>query len=83
MDRIKLLLIKSTLTSEQQSELLAILKLLSAIEVNELSDFLTIHPEWIDKLYHNYKQKKDISTSKDIKKWQEIFDEEKIELEKL
>ena len=83
MDQIKLLLTKSTLTSEQQNELFAILKLLPAIEVSELSDFLTTHPEWIEKLYYNYKQKKDMSVSKDIKKWQEIFDEEKIELEKL
>lgn len=83
MDQLKLLLTKSDLTPEEQNELFAILKLLPIVEVNELSDFLVTHPEWIDKLYHNYKQKKEISTSKDIKKWQEIFDDEKIELEKL
>lgn len=83
MDQIELLLTKSELSTNQQNELLAILKLLPTAEVNELGDFLVSNPEWIVKLYNNYKQKKEISASKDSKKWQEIFDQEKIELEKV
>ena len=83
MGQIKLLLTKSDLSSKQQNELLAILKLLPTVEVNELADFLASNPEWVDKLYYNYKQKKELATSKDSKKWQELFDQEKIELEKL
>lgn len=83
MDQIKLLLTKSDLTPEQQNELFVILKLLPVIEVDELSNFLAIHPEWIGKLYQNYERKKGAAISKNNKKWQEIFDEEKIELEKL
>jgi len=83
MGQIKLLLTKSDLSSKQQNELLAILKLLPMAEVDELADFLVSNPEWIVKLYNNYKQKKELATSKDSKKWQELFDQEKIELEKL
>lgn len=83
MEQIKSLLAKSNLATEEQNELLAILKLLPTAEINELFNFLNIHPEWIDKLYHNYKQKKAAATTKDYSKWQEIFDEEKKELEKL
>ena len=57
MGQIKLLLTKSDLSSKQQNELLAILKLLPMAEVDELADFLVSNPEWIVKLYNNYKQK--------------------------
>lgn len=83
MEQLESLLEKSNLSDKEQEELLEVLKLVPKAELNELFDFLKVHPEWIVKLYRNYKQKKAISTTKDYGKWQEIFNEEKNELEKL
>ena len=83
MDKIQALLKKSNLVLEEQNELLAALKLLPSTELNELYNFLKNHPEWVDKLYQNYKQKKSAATLKDNKKWQDIFKKEEEELKKL
>ncbi|OGF25709.1 hypothetical protein A2303_06940 [Candidatus Falkowbacteria bacterium RIFOXYB2_FULL_47_14] len=83
MDKLKSLLSDSSLADHEQKELFEIFANLSKDELGELSDFLSIHPEWVDVLYRNYEKKKKAAVSMDIKKWREIFDEEKRELEKL
>ena len=84
MDKLKLLFEKSSLNINQQNELLEVLcSLLPEIELSELYEFLSTNPEWVEKLYVNYKSKKNISNSRDPKKWQEVFGQDKSELEKL
>ena len=83
MEQIKSLLVKSSLTEIEQREFFEVLKLLSKAELDELLNFLRVHPEWIIKLYRNYKQKKAISATKNYGEWQKIFNEEEKELKKL
>ena len=83
MSQLESILAKSNLNVREQKELLQVLEHLSAVEIDELLNFLDVHPEWVEKLYYNYKQKKEVVVSGDHKKWQEIFDREKKDLEKL
>ena len=83
MDKLGSLFANSTLADHEQKELLALLANLSKDELDELSGFLSLRPEWAGVLYRNYKKKRAAAVSMDIEKWREIFDEEKRDLEKL
>lgn len=83
MNKIQSLLKKSNLNIAEQTELDNVLNLLPVTELNKLCDFLESHPEWVEKLYKNYKQKKIAASSKDLRKWQDIFNQEKEELKKI
>ena len=83
MDKIQVLLKKSNLVAEEQNELFAVLKLLPAIELNELYNFLENHPEWVDKLHHNFLTKKWAANSHDRSLWQKILKEEEIMLKEI
>ena len=83
MKQIKLLFAESSLTNEEQNELLAVLKLLPATELNELYNFLENHPEWVGKLHHNFLTKKWAANSHDRSLWQKILKEEEIMLKEI
>jgi len=76
MDKIPSLFAKFNLSTDAQNELFKVLKLLPLAELNELCDFLKIHPEWIIKLYDNYQSKKQAADKADSKLWQKILEQE-------
>ena len=58
MDKLGSLFANSTLADHEQKELLALLANLSKDELDELSGFLSLRPEWAGVLYRNYKKKR-------------------------
>lgn len=76
MEHIKSLLAESKLTNKEQAELLELLKLLPQTDLKEIISFLKGHPDWVFKLYHNYRAKVKAVRTADTKLWQEILEEE-------
>jgi len=81
--QIKKIIAESDLNPEEQKELLSALKPLSGEDMDELAVFLNKYPEWVKKLYENYKDKKAAGSSLDLTKWRAIINKEKEDLEKL
>ena len=80
MNKLKHLLLKSPLSQEERAELYNIFLTFPQENFIELVEFLESNPEWVVRLYNNYKQKESAVKSKNHEDWRLIFEQEKKDL---
>jgi len=83
IQKLESLISKSNLDNNEKSTLFQIIKEMSEEYIELFVKVFAENPEFVKKIYLNYKAKQEAMANGDEEAMQKIFEEEKIELEKM
>ena len=83
LQKIRKLLAESELSKDEQDEFVILLALVQDEDLNSITQLFSQDRSWIRKIYQNVKEKRTALSSKDVRLWEKILQEEESQLKEL
>ena len=71
---------ESSLSLEQKREFSEVFAQTKEESLKPVYTFLKAHPDWVERLFENYRRKKEAVVTGDMSAWQEVIEQEKATL---